>query len=115
MKNHARARDFRQPLVDHRAWAPSTAPAVEGGRPPTPARAALTGIRIVRHGGIPWELLPLALGRGSGITCWRRLRDWQAAGIPERWHRALLRRLHDANRIDWSRAGSWSEGFERDP
>ncbi len=29
--------------------------------------------------GTAWELLPQDLGCGSGMTCWRRLRDWQAA------------------------------------
>ena len=30
--------------------------------------------------GIAWQMLPMELGCGSGSTCWRRLRDWQAAG-----------------------------------
>jgi hypothetical protein len=30
--------------------------------------------------GIPWEFLPQELGFGSGMTCWRRLRDWLEAG-----------------------------------
>lgn len=38
-----------------------------------------------------------------GVTAWRRLRDWQAAGVWERLHRELLRRLNAAGRIDWSR------------
>jgi transposase len=75
-----------------------------GGRPPVPARAALTGILFVLRTGIPWGMLPAELGCGSGVTCWRRLRDWQAAGVWERLHRELLRQLRDADRIDWSRA-----------
>ena len=35
------------------------------------------------------------------MTCWRRLRDWQAAGVWERLHRVLLDRLGRANAIDW--------------
>jgi transposase len=31
--------------------------------------------------GIPWQMLPQELGCGSGMTCWRRLRDWQHAGV----------------------------------
>ena len=76
----------------------------KGGRPPVPARAALTGILFVLRTGIPWEMLPAEMGCGSGVTCWRRLRDWQAAGVWDRLHRELLRRLRDADRIDWSRA-----------
>jgi transposase len=49
-------------------------------------------------------MLPVEMGCGSGVTCWRRLRDWQAAGVWDRLHRELLRRLRDADRIDWSRA-----------
>ena len=83
---------------------PPPRPRPKGGRPPISARAALTGILFVLRSGIPWEMLPLEMGCGSGVTCWRRLRDWQAAGVWERLHRELLRRLQDANRIDWSRA-----------
>jgi transposase len=38
------------------------------------------------------------------MTCWRRLRDWQEAGVWEELHRVLLTRLGEADRIDWSRA-----------
>jgi hypothetical protein len=40
----------------------------------------------------------------AGVACWRRLRDWQQAGVWDRLHRGLLNRLHEAERIDWSRA-----------
>ena len=56
------------------------------------------------HTGIPWEFLPQELGFGSGMTCWRRLRDWQAAGVWQRLHELLLAKLHGADRLDWSRA-----------
>jgi transposase len=49
-------------------------------------------------------MLPRGLGCGSGVTCWRRLRDWQEAGVWARLHRVLLDRLGAADRIDWSRA-----------
>ena len=75
-----------------------------GGRPRVPDRAALTGIGFVLKTGIPWEMLPKEMGCGSGSTCWRRLRDWQEAGVWERLHRALLDRLGQAEEIDWSRA-----------
>ena len=51
------------------------------GRKPVEPRRALTGILFVLKTGIQWEDLPLEMGCGSGITCWRRLRDWQRAGV----------------------------------
>jgi len=64
----------------------------------------LTGILFVLRTGISWEMLPQEMGCGSGVTCWRRLRDWQELGVWDRLHRELLNRLRDADRIDWSRA-----------
>ena len=65
---------------------------------------ALNGILFVLHTGIPWEDLPQTLGYGSGMTCWRRLRDWNAAGVWEQLHQAMLVRLREHDQIDWSRA-----------
>jgi len=83
---------------------PLEPPKPRGGRPRLDARAALTGIVFVLKSGIPWEMLPREMGCGSGSTCWRRLRDWQEAGVWRRLHRVLLDRLGEADRIDWSRA-----------
>jgi transposase len=47
------------------------------GRKPIADRAALTGILFVLRSGMAWRDLPLELGCASGMTCWRRLRDWQ--------------------------------------
>jgi transposase len=67
-------------------------------------RAALSGILFVLKTGIPWEDLPQEMGCGCGMTCWRRLRDWQAAGVWDRLHELLLSELNAADKIDWSRA-----------
>jgi transposase len=74
------------------------------GRRPIEDRATLTGILFVLRTGIPWEDLPQEMGCGSGMTCWRRLRDWQAAGVWDRLHRVLLQKLEDVHQINWSRA-----------
>src|SRR3954454_17144566 len=74
------------------------------GRKPVDNRKALTGILFVLKTGIPWEDLPQELGCGSGMTCWRRLRDWHGAGVWEKVWRVLLDELGLANEIDWSTA-----------
>jgi transposase len=83
---------------------PPPPPKPRGGRPRISNRAALTGILFVRSTGLQWELLPQEIGCGSGMTCWRRLRDWQAAGVWEKLHRVLLDKLNGVGEIDWSRA-----------
>ena len=74
------------------------------GRPRAPDRACLTGILFVLRSGIPWQMLPLELACGSGMTCWRRLRDWQQEGMWDLMHFALLTWLARDGDIDWSRA-----------
>src|SRR5215207_6536049 len=97
-------------MVPDELWdvvAPLLPPApshARGGRPRVPDRAALAGILFVLRTGCPWSLLPVEMGCGSGSTCWRRLRDWQEAGVWRRLERELLNRLGDADQIDWSRA-----------
>lgn len=73
------------------------------GRKPLPDRACLTGIVFVLLSGIPWEMLPQEMGCGSGMTCWRRLRDWKRAGVWDLIHRILLDKLRQADQIDFSR------------
>lgn len=63
-------------------------------------RACLNGILYVLRTGITWGQLPRQLGYGSGVTCWRRLRDWQQAGVWERLHALLLAELRGAGILD---------------
>jgi transposase len=99
-----------KPLLPDELWAiiapilPEWAPSPKGGRPRLGDRAALTGILFVLKTGIGWEDLPCELGCGCGMTCWRRLRDWQADGTWDKIHRVLLDKLRGADKIDWSRA-----------
>jgi transposase len=99
------------PLVPDDLWEaiepvlPEERPKLNGGRPRVPDRAALAGIVFVLRTGCPWRLLPEELGCGSGTTCWRRLRDWQEAGVWARLHETILNWLGDEAAIDRSRAG----------
>jgi transposase len=99
-----------KPLVSDQLWArlapllPPEPPKPKGGRPRLPDRVVLTGIIFVLKSGIPWEMLPQEMGCGSGMTCWRRLRDWQQAGVWARLHARLLSELRGAERLDFSRA-----------
>ena len=74
------------------------------GRKRLDDRKALCGVLFVLYTGIRWEWLPQELGYGSGMTCWRRLRDWTEAGVWDQLHRLLLSELHGLRAIDWSRA-----------
>jgi len=74
------------------------------GRKRLPDRQALQGILFVLHTGIAWRHLPLELGFGSGSTCYRRLDQWQRAGVWERLHELLLAELRAAGELEWSRA-----------
>lgn len=97
-------------LVSDELWAaiepllPPEPPKPHEGRPRLDDRKALTGILFVLKSGIPWEMLPQEMGCGSGMTCWRRLRDWQQAGVWAKLHQLLLDRLGEADQIDWERA-----------
>lgn len=100
-----------KPLLDEELWAliapllppPKPRRAKYPGRKALDDRAVLTGILFVLQSGIPWEMLPQEMGCGSGMSCWRRLRAWQEAGVWQRLHEVLLAQLRAADRIDWSR------------
>jgi len=99
-----------KPLLPDALWEqvqpllPPEPPKPKGGRPRVPDRACLTGILFVLKSGCPWEYLPREMGCGSGMTCWRRLRDWHALGIWLRIWMLLLDALGKADAIDWTAA-----------
>ena len=109
-------RQSRPWIVSDELWAliepllPEPPPKQVEGRPRVPDRQALCGILFVLHAGIQWEYLPLELGFGSGMTCWRRLAAWNVvgvwdvAGVWDALHLVLLKKLRSKNQLDWSRA-----------
>jgi transposase len=100
-----------KPILDDELWAwiearlppPKPRRLRFPGRKPLDDRKALTGILFVLKTGIPWDELPQELGCGSGMSCWRRLREWQQAGFWLILQELLSRKLPDAHKIDWSR------------
>ncbi len=56
-------------------------------------RAALAGIVFVLKTGITWQQLPREVFGCSGITCWRRLREWTDAEVFDIVHEILLDHL----------------------
>ncbi|WP_423748109.1 IS5 family transposase [Frankia canadensis] len=74
------------------------------GRLPVDDRAALEGILWVLRNDVAWRQLPTTLFGVSGVTCWRRLRDWQAAGVWQRLHEQMLAECNAAGRLDLHRA-----------
>jgi transposase len=100
------------PIIDDELWAliepwlppPKPRRKKYPGRRPVSDRAALNGILFVFKTAIRWCDLSVKLGSGSGPTCWRRLRDWQKAGVWDRLHELLLAKLREAGQLDFSRA-----------
>lgn len=74
-----------------------------GGRPRYEDRMCLDVIVYVLRTGVPWKCMPSWAGYPSGITAWRRLSEWQEAGVWDRLHRLLLERLRESGKLDFSR------------
>lgn len=73
------------------------------GRKPVPHREALSGILFVLRTGVSWEELPLELGWGTGMTCWRRVRALQKAKAWPKIVQVLANLLPDGQEIPFDR------------
>ncbi|RKT98632.1 hypothetical protein C7H84_36055 [Burkholderia sp. Nafp2/4-1b] len=96
------------PYIDDELWA-QIVPLLpkqreRPGPSPIPDRDALNGIVFVLKHGVGWNQLPTRLGFGSGVTCWRRLRYWQDAGVWDAMYKVLRVKLHETGRTDITRA-----------
>lgn len=98
----------RADLVPDDLWervAPLLPPAPERrhrcpGRLRVPDRTAFAGILYVLRTGVAWRDVPTETVGCSGVTAWRRLRDWTEAGVWSRLHAALLTELRRADLLD---------------
>ena len=71
-----------------------------GGRPFADDRACFEGIVYLLRNGLRWRQMPACYP--SGVTCWRRHRDWTRAGVWGRVWRQVLRELQAAGQLDTS-------------
>jgi transposase len=101
---HVKTARNRRTMGAHRTALAKRATQTEGGSPSRGRSSHTHGILFVLKTGIPWQMVPKEMGCGSGMNCWRRLKEWHEAGVWRRLHRVLLDRLGKADRIDWSRA-----------
>ena len=75
----------RKPELTEKQWAeiepllPPPPPHPRGGRRRCPNRAVLEGILWVLRTGARWKDLPPEYPSPS--TCWRRLQEWEEAGL----------------------------------
>ncbi|MDQ0955745.1 transposase [Streptomyces phaeochromogenes] len=67
---------------------------------PADDRAALRGIVYVLCKGVSWRDVPAEQVGCSGVTAWRRLRDWTEAGVWPQLHEVLLAELRAAGLLD---------------
>lgn len=70
------------------------------GRLPVPGRFALAGIVYVLRKGVAWRDVPSTVVGCSGVTAWRRLRDWTESGVWPRLHAALLTEMLRADLLE---------------
>ncbi|MFE5993085.1 IS5 family transposase [Streptomyces sp. NPDC056453] len=70
------------------------------GRLPVDDRFALRGIVYVLCKGVSWRDVPAEQVGCSGVTAWRRLRDWTEAGVWPRLHEVLLAELRAAGLLE---------------
>jgi transposase len=78
---------------------PNEEPSPRGGRRRIDDREVLEGILWVLRSGARWKDLPAEYP--SATTCWRRLREWEDAGVWLAIWRAFLAELDEAGQLDW--------------
>ena len=82
--------------------APLLPPKKTMGRPRADDRGTLDAILFVLRTGCRWKDLPKELG--SPPTAWRRLKEWEEAGVWESLWRAVLSSLDAQGKLEWAQA-----------
>ncbi len=77
---------------------PPRPPQPKGGRPFADDKACFAGIVYQLRNAIRWNDMPGQFP--SGVTCWRRHRDWTRAGVWPRVWKLVLAELADAGMLD---------------
>lgn len=96
---------IRDLLLTDEQWAriQPLLPAVrKEGRPRANDRRTLEGILYVLRTGCRWNDLPAEYG--SGVTCWRRLTQWEADGTWDRIWKTLVTTLDAQGKMAWAQA-----------
>ena len=99
------SRRREQELLD-RMWdrvrplLPPRPPHPKGGRPFADDKECFAGVVYQLRNAIRWNAMPSCFP--SGVTCWRRHRDWTAAGVWPRVWKVVLRELDAAGKLDTS-------------
>lgn len=75
----------------------------KGGRPRADDRRVLDGILFSLKSGCRWDDIP-AEHFAPGVTCWRRLRQWEEDGTWERIWKTLLATLDREDKLDYAAA-----------
>ena len=79
---------------------PPRPPNPKGGRPWADDKACFAGIVYALRNAVRWNHIPPPFP--SGVTCWRRHRDWTKAGVWHRVWRVVLAELAEAGALDTS-------------
>jgi transposase len=94
-----------KPLLSDKQWnkmaplLPQPQPSAKGGRPFADNRQVVEGLLWMLRSGARWCDLPPQYPSPS--TCWRRLRDWEEAGVWLRvWH-TFIEELDEAGHLEW--------------
>ncbi len=106
-------------LLTDSQWAvlaPLLPPPARTGRKRADDRKVLEAILWVLRTGARWQDVPRELA--APTTAWRRLREWEEAGVWERVWRTLLSTLDAQGKLAWAQAfldGSFVPAKRGDP